>query len=164
MRRRTVCAPSFESGQHPVALSRRPVHVAHGYVRLVKRGRRGEVRGRDAYGVWAERSRIGRRREGRVFSRTGRHRPSAPCQWHDRRCRLCHCEDRTSKAPSSQENTRPSAPTTSVAQAIGAANAEDIIHSFCSLSRSLPQPHTCPAVVGYSSMAATAAAINVTSS
>ena len=31
-----------------MALSRRPVHVAHGYVRLVKRGRRGEVRGRDA--------------------------------------------------------------------------------------------------------------------
>ena len=52
--------------------------------------------------------------------------------------------------------------TTSVAQASGAANAEHTIHSSCSLSRALPQTHTCPAVVDHSSVAARAAAINVT--
>ena len=56
--------------------------------------------------------------------------------------------------------------TTSVEQASGAANVvvEHTIHSSCSLSRALPQTYTCPAVAGHSSVAATAAAVNVTSS
>ena len=37
---------------------------------------------------------------------------------------------------------------------------EHTIHSSCSLSRALPQTHTCPAVAGHSSVAATAAAVN----
>ena len=77
---------------------------------------------------------------------------------------LCPISNRVQKAHTVVELLHPSAKTTSVEQASGAANVEHTIHSSCSLSRALLQTHTCPAVAGHLSVAATAAAINVTSS